>query len=202
MTTWLMIGSSPSVLQTLPQFADFDGMTITCNSGICLWPVPDVYFAIDQFASVMWHDEAANAQRMGTKLVSVLRGPKAAKQRKIEHYDLFLDLAHKTNPSRTDYGEFRYSGPLCVEHACHNGAEVIHLIGMDGYRHGNDYWDADKALGRRNLPNMKSTHTEAHIQPRMQQLADVWHDVQFIQHGDPCYVVNADNWEVRAACLQ
>ncbi len=194
MSEWLMIGSSPSVLQTLPKFSDFDGTVITCNSGIKLWPNPDYYVCVDMFASHSYHNKAKAAQDQGTKLVTLKRSPSAMKERRIEHYDIFLELSDKPESSRGRFGSFRYTGPLCVEFACHNGAKTIHLVGFDGYRHSTDYFDPD--LPRRIPKDMMQTHTLDHIQPKMNDLANVWNDVQFIQYGDPCFTVGEDNWRV------
>ena len=195
MSTWLMIGSSPSVLQTLPQFDDFAGTVITCNAGIKLWPDPHYFAAIDQLATLQWHDLALAAQKRGTKLITLKRGTRATKDRKIGHYDIHIQEGRGVEPTQSSWGCFRYTGPLCVEFACRYGAEAIHLIGMDGYRSGNDYFDPETE--RRHIKAPESSHNINHLQPRLQNLTSTWPDVQFIQHGNPCYTVSAPNWEIR-----
>ena len=197
---WLVIGSSPSVVYTLPRvvesFAEKPFKVITCNSGISLWPVPDFYVAVDEKASVWRAPFAKHAQQHGTKLITLDRCPQSLKDRDVDWYDEFVTNG-KGKPTRTAYGAFAYSGPLCVEYACHHGAKQIHLVGMDGYRKGidDDHFDAGE------VPRTKSADAWAkctleHIQPRMQDLAAVWSEIKFIQYGDPCYEVLADNYLV------
>lgn len=190
-----MIGSSPSVLDTLPNVLKSlpDPVVITCNSGIKLYKRPEYYLAVDQFASHLYHDLALDAQNHGTTLVTLDRGEKARRDRKIEHFDTHLTLGEGAC-TRDQYGSFRYSGPLCVEFACHHGARSVHLVGFDGYTKPNDYFDPETPRRKQNNPT--STNTQDHLIPRLTELAAVWHDVWFIQYGTPCFEIIAPNWIV------
>lgn len=196
---WLMVGSSPSVLDTLPNVHRQvpKKTVITCNSGIKLVPTPDYYFAVDEISTKGNYYRALAAQEQGTILGTLHRSScKARKDRHIEHYDLHIREGHG-EPTREQYGAFRYTGPLCVEFACRNGAKVVHLVGFDGYRHATDYFDpkTDRKLeSRRALSMADSTHE--YIQPRLQRLAAVFHDVWFVQYGTPCFQISTPNWIV------
>ena len=207
---WLMVGSSPSVTSTLPAVTDrigwrtvaahgdvwtelVDTTVITCNSGIKLC-CPDVFLCVDMNSGHWYGELAKAAQERGTRLVTLQRDARALRERNVDWYDEFLVLGN--GPSRTQYGPFRYSGPLCVEYACMHGAKEVHLVGFDGYRKQDDYFDAND-IPRGKLVNCFQTHTVDNLQPAMREIARVWHDVRFIQHGDPVFEVGADNWEVR-----
>ncbi len=191
-----MVGSSPSVLHTLPNVARTvaEKVTITCNSGIKLVPTPDYYFAVDQIASQAYYYRALAAQERGTVLCTLERGDKARKERKIDHYDVHIPEG-RGEPTRDSYGAFRYTGPLCVEFACRNGASVVHLVGFDGYRHNTDYFDPqqDRKIGR---AMSMADSTREYIQPRMERLAAVYNDVWFVQYGEPAFSVSQPNWIV------
>ena len=64
---WLMIGSSPTVVDTLPRVlaAVSDVKIITCNSGWKLWPTPDVYLVVDQIACANYVEAAKAVQSAG-----------------------------------------------------------------------------------------------------------------------------------------
>ncbi len=193
-----MIGSSPTVLETMRgviHSVGEDTPIITCNSGIKLWEVPHFYAAVDTVSTHTFHDEAILAQQAGTQLITLLRGEKAQRDRKIEHFDIHLELGNG-DPSRSEYGAFRYTGPLCVEFACHHGAKRIHLVGFDGYRHETDYFDGSATHRKTGRAMSVADSTQEVLRPRMQQLAEVWHDVEFIQYGEPCFTIDCPNWAV------
>ena len=198
MSRWLVIGSSPSVLETLPRVdaALPSKVVITCNSGIKLWPTPSVYFLVDQLATLKFEQEARIAQQHGTILATLLRGQKAQQERHIEHFDEHLILSND-KPTRTQFGAYRYTGPLCIEYACHREATEVHLVGMDGYRFTGDYFDPDSDRKHTGKCQYEKGTVEV-LEPRIRELVQVWHDVEFHLYGDPCYSVSAPNWHVHS----
>ena len=194
---WLFVGSSPSVIEWLPQVLPMADVIITTNSGIKLVPTPDYYVCIDQFACVNYHDIALDAQAAGTKLITLNRSEPARKQRQIEHFDEFIDLPPIADCTREQYGRFQYSGPLCIQYACLHGAKVVHMVGTDGYKVANDYFDAHDIPQRKcqSEQTLRNINNNA-IAPTMRQIAAAWHDVEFMQYGDPIYQVGYTNWKV------
>lgn len=200
MITWLHVGTSPTVTETLPYVRNHHviNRTITCNAGLHLVPVPDVYVAVDRVATTD-HDLytlARNAQVQGTRLVTLDRDPQALKTRQVEHFDEFLTLQGHKPATRERWGQFRFSGPLCVEYAIRQGATHIIMVGCDGYKGGTaDYFDGRKCFQAHQ--NVFQTKTMQVLKPQFQHLAHTWPEVQFIQYGKPCFSVSSPNWQVR-----
>ena len=194
---WLMVGSSPSVLDTLPQvMLDLDNPTIiTCNSGIKLCE-PHHYVCVDQYASHYYVSYAKEAQKRGCNLITLKRVPEALKARNVAFYDEFLEVQGHGVPSRSQYGEFVYSGPLTLEYACHNGATDVHIVGCDGYRWNGDYFDPQTTRTERDVREL--TKRTAML---FGEIAHAWHDVKFVQYGNPVFDILQPNWEVRKCVL-
>src|SRR5690606_2903831 len=119
---WLVVGSSPSVMDYLPRM-NMAGATITTNAGITLLR-PDVLFLFDRTACQLHAELARFARFQGTKLVTLKRQQEAMERRGVADFDEFADEA--------EYEEFKLSGLFCVEYACRHGASVVQLVGMDG----------------------------------------------------------------------
>lgn len=189
-----MIGTAPSVEYTLPmvRFDDYDAI-ITTNGGIRLHPNPTYYVLIDMVASEGYYEEGVAAQSMGTKLVTLKREQRALKSRKVDHFDMFISIS-EGQPTRDQFGRFRYSGPFCLEFACHHGAKQIDLIGFDGYRKFGDYHEATKIPVRRRPVKYGIYATRDYVQPACEDIAEAWYDVTFNQIGDPVFGVDRPNW--------
>lgn len=192
---WLFVGSAPSVLRGLHATRDMPCRTITTNAGIKLVPIPTVYVTVDMRAGPRYENMARCAQRHGTRLVSLQRCEKAQRERKVDFYDEFLELGQES--TRTSYGPFRYSGPLCIEYACHQGADTIHMVGFDGYKHDLDYFDPEDPVRQmKKLSRPRAdTHNEEFAQ-RAKTLSEVWPDVSFVLWGNPVWQT-PDSWDVR-----
>lgn len=179
-------------------------MTVTCNAGIKLLPRPDYYFAIDQNAGRNYQDMARDAQSAGTVCVTLSRDMRAMKDRCVDWFDIHLTLPDSGSPRRGGYGPFRYSGPLCVQFACNQGASRVILAGCDGYREHTSskldgcYFDHDQPE-RHQKPlraNWATNATREVIEPQTRMICEAWRDVEFVCHGDPAYTVDSPNWRV------
>lgn len=175
--------------------------TVTCNSGIKLLPRPNYYFAIDQNAGHVHKDAAREAQQNGTTLVTLHRDCRAMRDRAVDWYDVHLTIPEQGDPTRENFGAFRYSGPLCIQFACLEGAQTVYLVGMDGYRVGRNhqydgcYFDYEWRTKPRPY-RWPVEVTRDVILPAYTHLVRLWHDVQFVLVGDPCYKIEAPNWRV------
>lgn len=175
--------------------------TVTCNSGIKLIPVPDFYFAIDQNAGHVHKDAARHAQSLGSTLITLHRDCRAMRDRCVDWYDVHLRIPDQGEPTREEFGAFRYSGPLCIQFACLQGAKTVYLVGCDGYRMGKDhqydgcYFDYEW----RTKPRARTWPIEVNREvliPGYSHLAKIWHDVEFVLVGNPVYRIEAPNWRV------
>ena len=199
---WLMIGTATSVARTYPRVRSEIGesvTTITTNGGIRVEVFPNIYVLIDQVACEYYSNDAWVARTSGTFLVTLDRVQSALVSRGIAHYDEFVSLPRKpAKPHRGGYGSFRYSGPFCLEYACNNGAKKIHLVGFDGYRFQGDYVHADNPgrIGPKDPKTEGVMRTKDILEPACNDIANAWNDVEFIQYGEPQFVVDADNWRV------
>ena len=138
MNTWIVVGSGPSAPIVLPSVmaAHPGATTITTNGGIDICQKPDVLVLIDQLASHTFAEQARHAQSHGTRLVTLRRDIDALISRNCHWYDEFVTVPGHAKPTKTSFGRFVRSGPFCVEYACQNGADLIVLVGWDGYASG------------------------------------------------------------------
>lgn len=201
---WLLIGSSPSVLEYLPRVRQECRIdrTITCNSGIELEPFPDVYCCVDSISQKRFSSAAREAQKQGTRLICLKRTPQALRNRDCDWYDEFIENG-QGKPTRSKWGAFRYSGPLCVEYACRNGATTVYLVGCDGYsnQQPEQYFNGFRSTTCIPRDGLYQRCTVEVLQPAFQHIAELWHDVRFVQYGDPFYAIAGDNWTVRGTGL-
>ena len=196
---WLMIGTSPTVLQTLPIARQQGiGRIITCNGGLGVVPTPDVYIATDQIACQKYAPAARQAQQHGTRCVTLLRQKSALRDRDCHWYDEFLELG-TGEPTAATWGCFQYTGPQTLEYALRNGATSVVMAGCDGYRYcdGNDYFDNQTLNPRPDGDPQQRTQCMAR---RYLQLARLF-PVPIIQYGDPVFDIDAPNWR-KAECPQ
>lgn len=202
MSTWLHIGSSPTVTRTLPCVMaewQFDKV-ITCNAGIKLYPVPDVYVAIDGIASVNYEQQARHAQENGATLVTLYRAcEKARHDRKVDHYDEQIEINphNKDKFTGTDYTQFRFTGPFCLQYAVLHGATTVVIVGCDGWTGRHDYFDEADGHVVQQDGDLLEKCTKRRLVPAFRSLAENSPDVRFVQYGFPLYEIGFPNWEVR-----
>lgn len=185
---WLMVGSSPSVIDVLPKVRESltNPTIITCNSGIKIVH-PRHYVCVEQTAVNHYANAAQVAKSCGVNLITLNRSH--LRSRNVHWYTEFIEN-QPGPPTREKYGEFRRSGGLTLEYACRNGAKEIHLVGVDGHRNENDYFDGE-ILRRITKDSENDVLTELYT-----QIATVFDDIQFFHHGDPVLDIQANNWEV------
>lgn len=165
--------------------------------GIRLCDTPDVYILIDARGCQLYSADAHRAHIAGTRCVTLRRKPESLRERNIDWFDEFIDEG-TGGFTRSGYGQFRYSGPLCVQYACLHGAKRVVLVGCDGYKGVKDYYDGSELT---KVPPREPTYVFEHrtmgvLVPAFRNLAEVWPDVEFIQYGDPCFSVDSSNWTV------
>lgn len=193
---WLHIGTSPSMLEYLPRARQENriDVTITCNAGILIEPRPDFYAAVDFPSHRRFHEHARKAQEQGTHLITLKRVEASLKERNCHWYDEFLDLPNGP-PTREKWGEFRYTGPMCMEYAIRHGATTLILVGCDGYTGTNDYFDG-WTDGKQEPAGVYQRMTCEVLRPAIQRLVRLWPEVQWLVYGNPVYAIQGENWRV------
>jgi hypothetical protein len=193
---WLHIGTSPSVLEYLPRarLENRIDRTITCNAGIKLDPRPDYYACVDFPSQRMFNEHARAAQKGGTHLITLKRTAEALRKRDCDWFDEFVDMPNGP-PTREKWGEFRYTGPMCMEYAIRHGASSLILVGCDGYTGKNDYFDG-WTDGKQEPVGIYERMTVEVLQPAIQRLVSLWPEVQWLVYGRPVYAIRGDNWRV------
>ena len=197
LTTWILVGSGPSVVNTLPAVWPQCRPcgVITGNAGIKLVPLPDVYVCCDMVATRRYADAARVAQHNGAHLVTLKRKQVALIERDCEWYDEFLELG-RGPATRETWGEFRYTGPLMAEYCCRRlGARDIVLVGCDGYQDGQDeYFDQPDRPAHKVLSSTPEQRTRETLKPGFESVARAFPEVAFHHVGPASWTVDAPNW--------
>ena len=194
MQTWIVIGSSPRVIEAyaIARQRWPNARTITTNKGLSVEPDPDYYFLFDLEGCQLWSREARQAAQRGkTKTVTLKRDPDALKALTVDDFDIFVEEGPPYEP-------FQISGLWCLEFAIRYGsASHVVMVGMDGYSPTvgpSDYFDGsqrppdDMARGRNHLINI--------VIPRTNTLVRKYPEVQFLCVGRPHYQIDQPNWRI------
>jgi CMP-N,N'-diacetyllegionaminic acid synthase len=194
---WIVCGAGPDAREMLAiaRTRAPHAITITTNSGIHLFPppnVPDFYFLTDARACVMYNKASRDAQAAGTRLVTLRRDMQAVKQRNLEHFDEFIPITGGHNQFTRHGLTAALSGLLSLQYAMMRGAKQVHLVGMNGYK-GNgsgDYYNKDIPI---NTGRRQKMHTENTIAPMMTEMIEQCPDVEFIFYGKINYPAAGKN---------
>jgi len=195
---WIVLGSSKEAARNYPFPGGADAV-ITTNRGILLEPNPDYYGLFDSVATEVFVPTAYEAQSRGVKLITLERNDTSQLRRKVTNFDIFLP-----NGCR-GYEHFSLSGICCLEFAAKR-AEVVYLIGMEGYQKGK-YQDQHfphelpphdlepaKKMWISRAANMHGI-TRNVIEPKTQAIVDKYPQVEFVMVGSPNYTIVAPNWK-------
>ena len=192
---WICLGASataPQGYERAKQLSE-SATVITCNSGIFLEPKPDHYFAADRHACREFWIAAHQARQTGTNTITTHRN------RQWVNCCEYLTPG-QGEPTRDSYGEFLYSGLVCLDYACRHGATQILMAGMDGYRTlrnpAGNHFDSLERDGYTANHDAYTLQTLAVVKPRTQSIVTLWRDVEFVLIGSPNYDIEGDNWTV------
>lgn len=196
---WIICGAGPDAREMLATVRGRypSATTITTNQGIELFPAPDrpdVYFLTDSCGCRLYHDQAMDAQRRGSRMVTLRREIGPLKDRGLESFDEFVPAGSAKVCNQFVRGMYTagLTGLLCLQYAINHGAKQVHMVGMNGYIGGSgvDYFESD---GPANLGITKRSHTENIIVPFTQSAIDSCPDVEFIVYGRLNYNVSGAN---------
>jgi hypothetical protein len=195
---WIVIGSSPSAAESLQRAYARNPLakTITTNRGHALFRGdrgPDVYHLHDMNACQIHHADALRMAGKGVWLTTLRRqSERALRDRGVDGFDEFLELASHDHPGRFQRGQYAscgLSGLICLQYVLNHGATHVHLVGMEGYADDEHYFDGSEDLGAEK--NKRFTTTL--IQPFIQSCIDACPDVRFTFYGNLNYEVSGSN---------
>jgi hypothetical protein len=199
----LFLGSSPTAPEALERARrEIPGVEIvTTNRGILLEPVPSVYFLSDSVAISLFLGHATEAQRQGTRLVTLERDAKSLRKRGLEHFDEFV-------PDNCRGWElFSLSGTACLEYAARSSS-IVALVGAEGYPQSKEPANLSEfyfphELDYSHIPlerrwwlkaNHRLWNLNKLLREKTQAIVDKYPGVEFLFYGKPRYEIEAPNW--------
>lgn len=218
MNTWVIVGSSPSVLGHFdPVMGQYPcATTFACNSAIKLFEDkrPDYFIAVDETAGIMLGEHISAAVEAGTQFVSYAN---SLLIRNIEGVTSLPGFQVKT-PMPTillrigkgvcteyEYGRIvfaQYSGLAAMQYAISQGVDEMVILGCDGYQGGVPLVDFPiVTFDGHGGDSHGERQTRQVIGPFMRSMVQKCRDTRFVQYGEPLYTIDAPNYEVRNGVL-
>lgn len=206
MTTWLVLGSSPSVKRWLyaPSEASTSGQfrwdhSITCNAGIQIYPAAEWCFILDATGVDKFGDDMKFAKTLKTKFVC--DAPRAHTWERELDFPMDetiesiwcvakRDEFGKKHKDRTYHADrflnLGLTGPSMAQFALAKGATRMLMVGFEGYRSEMgapvvDYFDG--RLGGESGGDI----TRIRQAPFFRSMVERRPDVEFEFYGDLCY---------------
>ncbi|MHC4176682.1 MAG: hypothetical protein ACYSWU_04200 [Planctomycetota bacterium] len=202
---WIVVGSSPSAAEWLPVVRERypDAVTMTTNRGINLFEdTPDIYYFGDErvlFPETFeeYRETARRLKQEGAHTVGLLRLPEVMTEWDVEWIDDKLTVRIGSwRPWKFVKGKYTavsLSGLFCLQYAVNQGAEGVHLVGMEGYGDEGHYFDG----GRDSQVAKDLQRTTEVIGPFTQALVKACPEVQFTFYGQLNYTVAGANVTLR-----
>jgi len=206
----MVLGSSPTAPDHY-QTPDVD-VVATAGDGITLWPQPDYHFIGEPLGLWRLEDLIEAAHSKGTKVVfgkdmercirkklglslSRKRVPATKDQRRSgrhNHHNYPVDHVIKRRHLRSHWvpGEFTQicSGGLAFQYAVMTpDVSEIHMVGLEGYTGGEDYF-----TGQKGTPEGKLLNTAVYG-PLVQSIVSQCPQIQFITYGELRYPLEGGN---------
>lgn len=201
---WMILGASPSA----PDYHRVPDVDVVASAGdAILLRRPDFFFVVEEESMFRYEKERAFARLLGTKVVikEDLLGDfmeRARKKGVINYeykypYDEAIPcigkMAFERSWKRWKPGRYVAScaGLLAMQYAVNHNACEIHMIGMQGYSDGIDYFN-----GRRGTKG-GARYTRVAYEPLVKKIISLSPNVTFIQYGKPLYRVGGPNYFIR-----
>lgn len=196
---WMIMGSSP----TAPDFHNIPDVDYVASSGdAILLREPDYYFIIEPSALWRWAEERFQAHKNGTKVVVHGDLPKLVNRAKFRGYlkeeykvpfDELLPVTHGGMKDWQQWYRGTYvnccSGVMALQYAANRvpAPTEIHMVGMEGYTGGVDYFTGD-STGPNTPTYMKSCYA-----PLTQRIINKLPDTKFTTYGNLTYDLKGKN---------
>ena len=190
----MVLGASPSA----PEFHSIPNVDVVASAGDgILLHRPDYDILTEEVSLRKYHAERYEARKLGTK-VFIRDGLRSVFRDKFgSDFDFPCDgyISDFTNGSYHNshkwYEPGRYAhscaGNLALQWAVNHGATEVHMVGMEGYTGGIDYFNGNQG-------NDKSARvTQASFGPLTQRIVETHPNVQFTAYGDLKYPLEGDN---------
>lgn len=191
---WLVLGASPSA----PDFYKIPDVDFITSAGdAILLCRPDWYFVNERRSLDLHKQERAEARAKGTRVVIQRSFRKLIKYHDDSNFcfpydDCIEDFSYGSIWRSHEYwtpGRYSQSssGCLALQWAVNHGATEVHMVGMEGYTGGVDYFTGTKGseLGAR--------WTHESYGPLVQRIIETSPDIQFTMYGEPLYQLKAEN---------
>lgn len=194
--TWLIVGSSPSVVDWIDHARRQADVVLTANSGIILCRRPDYYWLhdLDACTSPLIQRFRRKAQAAGTKIVTLEWGPTYdfwLKTHDLQNADISVPAEQWSEPitwERGDHLKGLTSGCHMLQFAVNRGAGSVILIGCDGYASSPAAQVSDHFDGRLGSPGGLNIN-ERMQGPLFRAVMAACPDVAFTVYGSPRYAL-------------
>ena len=193
-TRWMVLGASRSAAQ----FYEVPVVDVVASAGdAILLQRPDWYFLAEERSLDLFESERAEARMLGTKVVLNGQLRKKIRNKFGENFIFPCDeyINEFTNGSvMSSYKRYRpghyahtFAGGFALQWAVNHGATEVHMVGMEGYTGGVDYFDGRYGNDR----GAKTTkRSYCHL---IQRIVDTHPCVQFFAYGKLVYSLDGDN---------
>jgi len=212
MTSWMVLGSSPTA-PTYHSIPEVD-YVIASGDGIMLRD-PDFYMMIEKSALHRHIKLYYTAQQRGhTKILITDHIEIYARQAKYMDKLVKLGLRDANNNTpiynerlvidqfqKPDAWElwkpgnmfYAASGIMALQYAINQGANEIHMVGLEGYNKEKEffYFNSEDSAGP--LPNVGSFELQAYSHKLTQKMVDLLPDVSFITYGSLNFTLTGQN---------
>lgn len=193
-TRWMVLGASPSA----PEFHSIPNIDVVVSAGDgILLQRPDYYILTEENSLKLYHDERAEARELGTKVIIRDELRDIFRDKQGNDFDFPCDgyITGFTNGSifrsHMWYEPGRYAhtcaGCLALQWAVNHEATEVHMVGMEGYTGGVDYFTG------RNGNELSAEITLSNYGPLMQKIIETHPHVQFTMYGDLKYDIECGN---------
>ena len=190
----MVLGASPSA----PEFHKVPNVDVVASAGDgILLQRPDYYILTEEVSLRRYHDERYEARALGTKVI-IRDGLREVFRTKMgSSFDFpcdgyisdFTSGSYQRSHKCYTPGKYAHScaGCLALQWAVNHGATEVHMVGMEGYTGGIDYFNGNQG-------NDKSARvTQSNYGPLVQRITETHPDVQFTAYGDLKYSLTGDN---------
>ena len=193
-TRWMVLGASPSA----PEFHTVPNVDVVVSAGDgILLQRPDYYILTEEVSLRRYHDERHKARALGTKVI-IRDGLRSVFRDKMgSDFDFPCDgyISDFTNGSYKHShkwyvpGKYAHScaGCLALQWAVNHGAIEVHMVGLEGYTGGVDYFNGNQGN------DLSARVTQSNYGPLVQRIVETHPDVQFTAYGDLKYSLTGDN---------
>lgn len=189
----MVLGASPSA----PEYHKEPDVDAVASAGdAILLRRPGFYFINEQGALWKHANKLSEARQLGTQVILADHLYQVIRQRKGPAYSYPCDMFLKLYPISC-YKSWRIwvlglyvpmcGGGMALQWAINHGATEVHMVGMEGYTGGADYF-----AGQAGTDDGPAYNKQVYV-PFLQRVISQRPQVQFTVYGNPSYELQGDN---------